>query len=147
LSQLTIQLIQHGSQEYDRAVALRSEVLRRPLGLNFSKEELAAETDQLHVAAYVEGGLVACMILVMMDGKTLKMRQVAVDPEQQGKGIGTRLVSYAEELAIKKGYCRIELHARKTAVRFYEELAYEKTGEEFTEVTLPHFKMVKSWCV
>jgi predicted GNAT family N-acyltransferase len=35
------------------------------------------------------------------------------------------------------------MHARKTAMGFYEKLGYEKIGDEFTEVTIPHYKMEK----
>jgi predicted GNAT family N-acyltransferase len=35
------------------------------------------------------------------------------------------------------------MHARKTAVVFYEKLGYTSTGNEFTEVSIPHFVMEK----
>jgi predicted GNAT family N-acyltransferase len=35
------------------------------------------------------------------------------------------------------------LHARETAVPFYEAMAYTKIGDRFTEVTIPHWSMVK----
>lgn len=145
MSSLLIQLIPHNSPAYRDTILLRHKVLRAPLGLSFSAEELLAEKDHLHIATYIEGRLVGCLILVPLDDSTLKMRQVAVEPAEQGQGIGTRLVAYAEQLAIEKGYSRIELNARETAVRFYLDLAYEKTGDPFEEVGLPHVKMVKDW--
>ena len=33
------------------------------------------------------------------------------------------------------------LHARQTAVPFYERLGYETYGEPFVEVTIPHIAM------
>jgi predicted GNAT family N-acyltransferase len=35
------------------------------------------------------------------------------------------------------------MHARETAVEFYEKYGYEKVGEQFIEVTVPHWEMVK----
>ncbi len=35
------------------------------------------------------------------------------------------------------------MHARKTAVGFYEKLGYFSTGGEFEEVTIPHNIMEK----
>jgi predicted GNAT family N-acyltransferase len=35
------------------------------------------------------------------------------------------------------------MHARVTAVRFYEKLGYEVASEEFVEVTIPHRVMRK----
>jgi len=36
------------------------------------------------------------------------------------------------------------MNARKTAKGFYEKLGYEIKGDEFVEVTLPHFYMQKN---
>jgi predicted GNAT family N-acyltransferase len=35
------------------------------------------------------------------------------------------------------------MHARKTAVGFYEKFGYQVSGNVFEEVTLPHFVMEK----
>jgi predicted GNAT family N-acyltransferase len=35
------------------------------------------------------------------------------------------------------------MHARTTAVGFYQKLGYARTGEEFTEVTIPQYIMEK----
>ncbi len=146
MSELRIEIVPHGSAQYKASVELRDQVLRKPLGLQFSEDELAKEVDQTHIIASVDGALIGVLLLVSLPPKTFKMRQVAVSPEWQGKGIGTRLVSFAEEYAIRKGVCRIELHARKEAVQFYTDLAYSTIGDEFVEVGIPHFKMEKSWC-
>lgn len=143
---LTFKTIEHNSAEYRQVVDLRDRVLRQPLGLAFTEAELAAEANQIHMAAYSEGQLVACLSYVIIDDNTLKMRQVAVEPEMQRQGIGQQLVSNAEIYAVDNGYCRIELHARDTAAQFYLDLGYEIIGHPFIEVTIPHFKMVKDWC-
>jgi predicted GNAT family N-acyltransferase len=35
------------------------------------------------------------------------------------------------------------MHARKNAVGFYEKMGYQVTGDEFTELTIPHYIMEK----
>jgi predicted GNAT family N-acyltransferase len=35
------------------------------------------------------------------------------------------------------------MHARKTAVPFYERIGYQVAGEEFLEVGIPHYEMRK----
>lgn len=146
MSELIIRLVEFQSPEYLETVELRERILRIPLGLKFDQQELDLEGNQFHVAAFLDGKIAGCLALVPVGTKTLKMRQVAVDSGVQGQGIGTRLVSYSEEFAIKKGFCRIELHARKEAKRFYDDLAYTTLGDEFTEVGIPHYKMEKDWC-
>lgn len=136
---MTVLKIEHGSADYDAAVSLRRRVLRAPLGLDFSAGELAAEANQLHLGLWDEDELVGCLSLVRME-KEFKMRQVAVSPERQRQGIGKRLVE-AAEVAVATGL--ITLHAREVAIPFYEAMGYEKVGDPFSEVGIPHIKMAK----
>jgi ribosomal protein S18 acetylase RimI-like enzyme len=71
------------------------------------------------------------------------MRQLAVDEEARGRGIGRMMVRYAEDLARELGFRRMVLHAREPAVPFYELLSYTRVGDRFTEVTIPHWAMVR----
>ncbi len=146
MKELVIRLIEFKSPDYEAAVDLRQRILRDPLGLKFSQDELDAEGNQFHVAAFIDGRMAGCLALVPEGTKTLKMRQVAIDKDFQRQGIGTRLVSYCEEFAIKKGFCCIRLHARKESMQFYTDLAYSTVGDEFVEVGIPHYKMEKNWC-
>lgn len=143
MTTLTLRLVPHGSAEYEETVALRDEILRRPLGLRFTPESLGAETNDLHLACYLEGTLVGCLILTPAGPATVKMRQVAVAEQMQGKGIGRAMVKRSEEIALEHGFTEMVLNARDTAVPFYETLGYERIGEQFEEVTIPHWKMRK----
>ena len=44
--------IDHGTGEYKKMIALRQQILRQPLGLSFSFEELEREKDDLLIAAF-----------------------------------------------------------------------------------------------
>jgi len=136
--------IEFATPEYDEAVHLRYEVLRRPLGLDFTPEQLAAEYDDVHLAGFDGmGRLVGYLCLTPLNNDEVKMRQVAVAPEWQGKGVGKKLVAASEELAKHLNFKRMTMHARETAVPFYLRLGYQTVGEQFEEVTIPHFKMEK----
>lgn len=136
--------VQHGSPEYTETVALRDEVLRRPLGLEFSPELLGAEATDFHLAGYSQDGdLLGCLILTPVDSSTIQMRQVAVNPSLQRSGIGTALVDYSESFARQHGYSLMIMHAREQAVPFYERLGYHTYGDRFEEVTIPHWNMKK----
>jgi len=136
--------IEFATPEYDEAVALRYEVLRKPLGLEFLPEQLAAEWSDIHLAAFdTSGKMVAILLLTPVNGQEVKMRQVAVKPEQQGRGLGAALVAQSEELARSMNFSKMTLHARETAVPFYLRLGYEKVGDLFEEVSIPHFRMEK----
>jgi GNAT superfamily N-acetyltransferase len=129
---------------YDEAIALRYEVLRKPLGLDFTPEQLGEEVNEFHFGCYDDfDTLCGCLTYQIYDTITLKMRQVAVLPTLQGKGIGKILVQQTEQWARYNGWRTILLHARLTAVPFYEKLEYEIEGDVFEEVSVPHFKMKK----
>ena len=142
-TQLEIGIASHDSALYRQAVALRYEVLRRPLGLDFSNAQLAAESGELHLVGLQSGAVVVCLSLQYSGADKFKMRQVAVLPALQGQGLGSALCLYAEKLALAQGKMQIYCHARQTAVAFYTRLGYECIGESFEEVGLPHYLMRK----
>ncbi len=134
-------LIEHGSVAYEESIALRYQVLRKPLGLSYDPAELAGEKDSFHLALRKGAVLVACLVLKPLDERCIKMRQLAVRESSQGKGVGRELVNYAESFAKGRGYVEIVLHARETARGFYWKLGYEAEGNSFAEVGLPHLFM------
>ena len=137
-------MIDHGTKEYQQMVHLRSEILRRPLGLYFSNEELEKEKDDILMGAFEDDRLLGCCLLTRMDAATVRLRQMAVPNGMQGKGIGRALMIFAENIARDLGYRRLCMHARSTATGFYQKLGYAIIGNEFTEVTIPHYIMEKS---
>jgi predicted GNAT family N-acyltransferase len=139
----TICEIAHGSPEYWATVDLRDVILRKPLGLRFAPDELAAEKDSRHIACYLGDTLIGCLVLQPIGGGDVRMKQVAVVPKWRRRGIGRAMVEYSEALARRIGFTRMVLHARDTAVAFYETLGYAKTGDRFVEVTIPHWPMAK----
>jgi ribosomal protein S18 acetylase RimI-like enzyme len=61
----------------------------------------------------------------------------------QGKGIGRAIMHFAENIARDRGYRIISMHARKNVVGFYERMDYKVIGNEFIEITIPHYLMEK----
>jgi predicted GNAT family N-acyltransferase len=138
-----LQWAPHESDLWRKEVDLRYRILRVPLGLHFTQEQLDAEKSEHHLV-YMEGEeVLGCLILTDKPGARLKMRQVAVDERRQGQGIGKLMVQYSENFARKTGYVAMECNARDTAVPFYQSLGWKTVGDMFEEVTIPHFKMEK----
>ena len=138
-----MKIIDHGTKEYEQMVKLRNDILRKPLGLQFSPQELDSEKHNLLMAAYEEDQMLGCCMLVEEDPQTVRLRQMAVLNDLQGKGVGRALMQFAENLARDRGYRTITMHARKNAIGFYEKMGYRKKGEEFEEITIPHYVMEK----
>jgi predicted GNAT family N-acyltransferase len=118
-------------------------MLRKPLGLTFTKEDLESEKNDILIGFFDDGKLEGCCILTKEDQKTVRLRQMAVLSGLQGKGIGRVIMSFAENIARDLRFKRLNMHARKTAIGFYEKLGYHVEGPEFEEVTIPHVEMVK----
>jgi GNAT superfamily N-acetyltransferase len=140
---MALKIIDHGSPEYRQMVDLRFQILRKPLGLTFTESDLEAEKKDILLGCFEDETLEACCILTQTDPKTVRLRQMAVSSGLQGKGIGRVLMSFAENIARDHGYRRLTMHARKSAIGFYEKSGYRICSEEFEEVTIPHYVMEK----
>ncbi|MCW3073185.1 MAG: acetyltransferase [Flaviaesturariibacter sp.] len=140
---MALMIIDHGTPKYQQMVKLREDILRKPLGLHFTPEELESEKDNLLMAAYEDDQLLGCCMLVEEGPQTVRLRQMAVLNDLQGKGVGKALMNFAENLARDRGYKTITMHARKNAIGFYEKMGYKVRGEEFEEITIPHYVMEK----
>ena len=140
---MALKIIDHGTPEYQQMIKLRDEILRKPLGLSFSQEELMQEKDQILIGAFDDDKMLGCCMLVNEGDGVVRLRQMAVNNNLQGKGIGRALMNFAENIARDQGFKRLTMHARKTAVGFYEHLGYQICSDEFEEVTIPHFIMEK----
>ena len=144
MSGIKIRQIQTATSEYEAELKLRDDVMRRPLGLSIYDDDLQAEADDIHIGAFSPDGLVGVLVLTPLTNGSMKMRQVAVSEGSRKQGIGTLLVDYAERIAVQRGCPYIKLHARITAVAFYERLGYKITGGEFLEIGIPHRPMEKT---
>lgn len=143
-SLVTLREILFGSLDHQAAITLRSRVLREPLGLQFSHEELLREREDFHLGAFEGKILRACLILKRREeAGWVQMRQVAVDPSIQRAGWGRTLVLFAEEFARAREFETMVLNAREAAIPFYEKLNYEIISEPINEIGIPHRKMSK----
>jgi predicted GNAT family N-acyltransferase len=140
---MPLKIIDHGSKEYRQMVDLRIQILRKPLGLEFTKDELEREKEDILIGAFEDDEMLGCCLLTKTSDDAVRLRQMAVKAGLQGKGIGAALMQFAENLARDRGMKKVVMHARKTAVGFYEKQGYKVSGPEFQEVTIPHFEMEK----
>ena len=138
------ELIDWGSVKYIQSLALRYEVLRKPLGMIFDPAIFPEEKGDIHLVANHGDWLVGCMILTEA-GNDLKMRQVAVANKYRRNKVGARMVALAEAKAIEMGKRKMVLHARDSALDFYLSLGYYIVGDQFEEVGIPHHRMEKAF--
>ncbi len=141
---IIVKEIFYESPEYYLELELRNDVLRKPLGMNLYDQDLTTEKNYIRIAAFNEKQqIMGTLLLVPQENGVIQMKQMAVRESAQGLKIGNKIIQFAEDLIISKGFSKIILNARKIALPFYLKSGYEIQGDEFQEVGIPHFKMSK----
>ncbi|RYD94413.1 MAG: N-acetyltransferase, partial [Sphingobacteriales bacterium] len=101
------------------------------------------EQHELLVGAFEGAKMIGCCVLTPVDATRLQLRQMAVDTSVQGKGVGARIVAFAEETARARGFSELFMHARDAVLDFYKKCGYQIRGEQFFEVGIPHHIMYR----
>lgn len=140
---MALKQIAHGSKDYEQMVNLRYEILRKPVGLSFSPDELEKEKNDILIGAFEDEKIMGCCLVTQVDGHVAKLRQMAVQKNMQGMGIGESMMSFAENITRDRGYRILMMHARDSAIGFYERFGYKVRGDQFIEVNLQHHVMEK----
>jgi ribosomal protein S18 acetylase RimI-like enzyme len=94
-------------------------------------DDYAARVSQGAVWVLEEGAVVAAMIVLLPAPNYLLLDNIAVSPTRQGSGLGRRLLAFAEDEAVRRGYREIRLYTHQTMVenqRLYASIGYEETG-------------------
>lgn len=102
MDNIRISTIKTTDKNYHRVFDLREEILRKPIGLSLKNEDLSG--DALDTILIAENGdeLLGCVMLHPTESKDkLKLRQMAVADNWQGKGIGCMLVGPQKAIAGK----------------------------------------------
>ena len=140
-------IINLSSPEYPEYLELREAVLRRPIGLRITEEELAMEKHYVHIAGLIDGRVCATTALVPEEANRMRMIQVAISPDVQSRGIGTAMMRLIDDYCKQRGVEYIWCNARESAIAFYAKNGYSAEGESFEKVGIPHRLMHKSLVV
>ncbi len=140
-----IKNVEFGSAAYEEARRLRDLGLRAPLGLTLTEDDRELDRHHHHFVACEAGPIVGAAILVPPDlDRVAKLRQMVVQAQRRGEGLGTALAQAAEVEARQLGALTLALNARIPAVPFYRRLGYAEQGDPFLEVSIPHIRMIKA---
>ena len=126
---------------------LRYQVLRapwhQPPGSERAPDDDAPTT--LHALLRTPAGVVVAVGRLHPAGTGQgQLRFMAVHPAYQGQGLGRQVVAFLEAAARRCGYTGCILHARDTAVPFYEAVGYQVVAPSHVLFGhIPHFLMRK----
>ena len=143
MNTLSIKETTFGSKDYRKELAIREEVLRVPLELSFSQEEMNEDLDDIHISGFSKNTMIGTLILFPQNEETIRLRQIAVCSDFQRKSIGKKLIEFGETVAKGREYRKIILFSQEYMIPFYANLGYTVNGDRFESVTLPHFCMQK----
>ncbi len=116
--------------DFARYYQLRWELLRAPWQQPKGSEQDEFESSAFHIMAINENDHVIGVGRLHSPGHRLgQIRYMAVCPEEQSQGIGSRLLRALEEAALQKQYRRLILNARDSAVAFYLQHGYRQRGK------------------
>ena len=94
-------------------------------------DDYAARIRRHEAWVLVDGHEIAGLLVLIAEADHLLLDNVAVDPERQGRGVGRRLMGFAEQEARRRGYGEVRLYTHAMMhenVAMYPRLGYRETG-------------------
>ncbi len=76
-------------------------------------------------------GAVAAILVLLPKPDHLLLDNIAVRPDRQGRGLGRRLIAFAESEARRLGYAELRLYTHETMIEniaLYTRLGFRETG-------------------
>ena len=132
-----------GPEDVRGALAVREEVFCREQGVPLAEEIDGRDGDALHLVA-LEGGdagrVVATLRLLQADG-VAKIGRVAVEREWRRRGIASRMLEMALEVAQERQCRRARLAAQTEATALYERAGFNVESGPFESAGIEHVWM------
>ena len=140
---ISIHEIAHGGTLWKEVLTHRDRILRQPLGLSLSSDDVIDEDTHRHFILRRNNDIVAGLIGCPPKDGTIKIRQMWVHEDHEATGLGRRLLQEVSEILAREGIRTLTLHARETARGFYEKCGYHVIGDLFTEIGISHIGMAR----
>ncbi len=128
-------------QELEEMFYQRWLVLRSPLGMEIGSERDNHEDGALHLIAVCDRKIIASARLRELPAKLGSISYVAVLPEFQNQGIGTKLIKNLIAKAQQKNLKTLRLMSRINAIKFYQKLGFSEQENSFDYLGIPHIFM------
>lgn len=120
-----------------RAVFIEEQ--RVPEALEWDGEDEGA----LHALASDPGGQPIGSGRLVVHGARAHIGRMAVVRAWRGRGVGSALLQALLGAACERGCTEAVLNAQTHAVPFYERFGFRRTGKEFLDAGIPHYRMTR----
>ena len=116
-------------------------VLRSPLGMAKGSERDNYEDGAVHLVAMCDRKIIASARLRELSPGLGNISYVAVLPEFQNQGIGTKMIQTLITKAQAKNLKTLRLKSRINAIKFYQRIGFSEQGNPFDFLGIPHIFM------
>jgi predicted GNAT family N-acyltransferase len=131
-----------GPEDVAGAVGVRERVFCVEQGVPRSEELDGLDDRALHVVALEpHARRVIGTLRLLLDGSRAKVGRVAVERDWRGRGIASRMLELALELARERGCREASLASQLEATGLYERAGFAVESEPFEEAGIAHVWM------
>ena len=116
-------------------------VLRSPLGMEKGSERDNYEDAAVHLVGICDRKIIASARLRELSPELGSISYVAVLPQFQNRGIGTKLIENLIAKAQAKNLKTLRLKSRINAIKFYQRIGFTEQGNQMDFLGIPHIFM------
>jgi predicted GNAT family N-acyltransferase len=129
------------AEELQGAFHVRQLVFTKEQGINADADLDTQDIYATHFMTIKNGKIISTVRVFLEEDKAIIGRLVVLK-EERNQGVGTKLMKLAIEHARKNNakFAVSSCQVRKS--HLYEKLGYVKKGKEYTQVGIPHVKMI-----
>ena len=121
------------AEEFKRYRDLRWKILRAPHSQpKITEQDDAGIVDYPIMVCEVDGIPIGVGRAHFIKKDEAQIRSISVEPEWEGKGIGSIVLRELEKIVTEKGAKRIIIHARNSAIEFYKKKGYKEIEPSYT---------------
>ena len=130
--------------EFETIKVIRSRVFIEEQGISPDLEIDEFDAAALHAVAYLSGDIVGTGRLIIDNETEARVGRMAVEFSRRGHGIGSAILGFLENEALKLGIKIVILHAQNYVKEFYVNSDYHEHGDTFMEAGILHIEMRKA---
>jgi ribosomal protein S18 acetylase RimI-like enzyme len=120
-------------EEFQRYRDLRWKILRAPHNQSrITEQDDAGVVNFPIMVCEVDGIPIGVGRAHFISEGEAQIRSISVEPEWEGKGIGSIVLKELEKIVKTKGAKRIIIHARNNAIEFYKKNGYKAVEPSYT---------------
>jgi predicted GNAT family N-acyltransferase len=130
--------------EFEAIKIIRSLVFIEEQGISPDLEIDEFDDSAVHAVAYFSDDIVGTGRLIIDNDTEARIGRMAVESSRRGNGIGSAILGFLENEALKLGTKIVILHAQNYVKEFYVNSGYHEHGDTFMEAGILHIEMRKA---